>query len=351
MGSALQHWFPSLANTVSLDSVSPHQYGSDEPVNGLLYTCDGGFIDTDHLRDAADHTLYACHQARRLFPEGSCYTYEPSRFVGFEIQFKPVQDPPDKLCRTIGAAISYHIHTWHEIESWYLHALTPFGSVAQRFSSFSPEDNYSHMLGVTIGYEAAKKKAPAEFSTAADTAMRSVIKKLGPLNASEANSVRRALANDDRSRGWYPEHPPAPKKAGAQALKFKYALKSNQAPALFRRHFDSYAGTSDRMPGHVIPWLAPRLSGACENARAKQVNFPRVKYRGKSSATLFTVTASFGTVTPKNRALADLVPHKVAPGEIATVESADFPRMIREIRRLAKAIYGPLADSPVLAQP
>ncbi len=62
-----------VANITGVDELGPHNY--DNPVaaieprdigtrpvinerNGLIYTCHGGFIDTAHVRDYADWTLF-----------------------------------------------------------------------------------------------------------------------------------------------------------------------------------------------------------------------------------------------------------------------------------------------------
>jgi len=76
----------TIGNIISAQDVGHHQYdsgmierGSDQTRvlgsserNGLVYTCRGGFIDTAHLRDCADWTLYLSSQiARRIYDGGT----------------------------------------------------------------------------------------------------------------------------------------------------------------------------------------------------------------------------------------------------------------------------------------
>ena len=76
----------TIANIIGPQDVGHHEYDagmierrSDEPRalgsserNGLVYTCRGGFIDTAHLRDYADWTLFLSAQiARRIYEGGT----------------------------------------------------------------------------------------------------------------------------------------------------------------------------------------------------------------------------------------------------------------------------------------
>jgi hypothetical protein len=75
-----------IENIINAKDVGRHKYesgviqrGSDAPRavgsserDGLVYTCRGGFVDTAHLRDYADWTLYLTAQiARRLYDGGT----------------------------------------------------------------------------------------------------------------------------------------------------------------------------------------------------------------------------------------------------------------------------------------
>jgi hypothetical protein len=156
-----------LENIINADDVGRHQYdsgviqrGSDEPRalgsserNGLVYTCRGGFIDTAHLRDYADWTVYFTAQiARRLYDGG---TFElPSEGGSRRVIVRPVArellDQRELQFNVVPIAqwIAFQMSIWHEIATWYGWSTTKVFS--ERASAFSPEDLYSNLLGTKI---------------------------------------------------------------------------------------------------------------------------------------------------------------------------------------------------------
>ena len=72
-------------NVLSADEVGPHTYDSGltgvAENNGLVYTCRGGFIDTAHIRDNGDRTLYLAMEIARQLPAGggNCISGCPMR--------------------------------------------------------------------------------------------------------------------------------------------------------------------------------------------------------------------------------------------------------------------------------
>jgi len=126
--------------------------GSSER-NGLVYTCRGGFIDTAHLRDYADWTVYLTAQiARRLYDGGTFELPDEGgkrRIIVVpvnrlevnqrELQFNVVQ---------LAQWVAFQMSIWHEIATWYGWSST--GVFSERASAFSPEDLYSNILGTKI---------------------------------------------------------------------------------------------------------------------------------------------------------------------------------------------------------
>jgi hypothetical protein len=145
----------------SVDQLGPHGYlGNTAEGNGIIYTLRGGFIDMAHLRDQADWTAYLYSRvilARqignlsiRLGREGG------SKLLNLTVPTDLNRDDALKLA----GRIAYDLSVWHEIATWYGSSTVPF--VPERYSSFSIEDPYSNLLGVTLGIEAIKSGLPYE---------------------------------------------------------------------------------------------------------------------------------------------------------------------------------------------
>ena len=155
-----------LENIISAQDVGRHQYdsgvlqrGSDKrrligssERNGLVYTCRGGFIDTAHLRDYADWTVYFTAQiARRIYDGGSFELPDEggSRRVIVRPLARERLDPRELRLTAVPIAqwVAFQMSIWHEIATWYGWSATVF---SEKASSFSPEDLYSNMLGIKI---------------------------------------------------------------------------------------------------------------------------------------------------------------------------------------------------------
>ena len=155
-----------VANIVGSDDFGPHVYdagfagkGTDNEVkanenNGLIYTCRGGFIDTAHVRDYADWTIFLAHEIYRNLGQAQTITLPPElgpREVvlhRFDISHL---DRVQKLILSVTMAewAAYYLSVWHEIAQWY-----GYGTFAPLYpeypSAYSPEDLYSNMLGTKI---------------------------------------------------------------------------------------------------------------------------------------------------------------------------------------------------------
>jgi hypothetical protein len=117
---------------------------------GHLYTKYGGIIDLGHLRDHADFTRYIATQVVALFRSGGSVSLgddtDPLRDDTGDrvIVIKPQgRDPTAYQAAVLGAVISYQIAVWHEIATY---------KTMQDYSTFSPEDNYTNLLGTYIGF-------------------------------------------------------------------------------------------------------------------------------------------------------------------------------------------------------
>jgi hypothetical protein len=157
-----------IGNIIGIDDVGPHTYDSGALTrssqlgadgqrhregNGLLYTCRGGFIDTAHVRDYTDWTLFLGSEIARNIETGTVIAL-PDEGGQRRIVAKAI--PPEIIERyglirvTLRLAqwVAYQLSVWHEIATWYGWSWSK--TFPETASSFSPEDLYSNILGVKI---------------------------------------------------------------------------------------------------------------------------------------------------------------------------------------------------------
>jgi hypothetical protein len=150
-----------LTEITSTEKIGTHHYlGDISEENGIIYTRRGGFIDMGHLRDQIDWTAYLYTRLRENQAEGNL-----SMVLGHEGGEKNlhVQIPvnlTDADLVLLAGKITYDLSVWHEIATWFGASTIPL--VPERYSSFSIEDAYSNLLGVTIGIQALQSQLPYE---------------------------------------------------------------------------------------------------------------------------------------------------------------------------------------------
>lgn len=150
-----------LTETTSIEKIGEHHYlGDPGEENGIVYSRRGGFIDMGHLRDQADWTAFLYTQLTENKANGSL-----SLLLGHEGGEKILKvDLPANLNNQdlvdLAGKIAYDLSVWHEIATWFGASTIPF--VPERYSSFSIEDAYSNLLGVTIGIQALQSELPYE---------------------------------------------------------------------------------------------------------------------------------------------------------------------------------------------
>ncbi len=156
-----------IENIINAQDVGRHEYdsgminrGSDEPRvigsserNGLVYTCRGGFIDTAHLRDYADWTVYLAAQIARRLHDGGTFELPDeggSRRVIVQPAPRELLDQRELQFNVVPIAqwVAFQMSIWHEIATWYGWSST--GVFSEKVSAFSPEDLYSNILGIRI---------------------------------------------------------------------------------------------------------------------------------------------------------------------------------------------------------
>jgi hypothetical protein len=154
--------------------VAGHRYGEsgffpDDSV-GHVYTARGGFVDLGHVRDLADMARFIA--SRAMIGQSSGVEQALSAEAGarrVRIVAAPALFPNVELAVLIGARAAYELAIWHEIVTWF----TPI-----RHSAFSPEDNYSNLLGALVGASAAGTRGQA-YDDGVDQRLTAVLRSLG----------------------------------------------------------------------------------------------------------------------------------------------------------------------------
>lgn len=147
------------------DKLGTHRYASSrKEKNGMVYTCRGGFIDIGHVREAADRTAYLrdllYKNLIRRRTEISYKVVEPSIYRAV-ITYPPGWDHLKKeekaaiarqAALQMAQSFAHDSLVWHEILTWFGFSSTWI--FPERISSFSWEDTYSDLLGITLAGEA-----------------------------------------------------------------------------------------------------------------------------------------------------------------------------------------------------
>lgn len=187
--------FYQLDNVVTTGELGHHQY-NDRPFaglldlaglgrerNGIVYTARGGFIDTAHVRDTADMTVYLFSQ---LLPRlGLPFTLTldnelAERRLVFNAFTPPAQAAERyTLAAWLAAHLAFQVAEWHEIAQWFGFQSVP--GFSEAVSAFSPEDLYSNLLGARLAASlilSGQAQSPGVYDAAMDTALVQALKQL-----------------------------------------------------------------------------------------------------------------------------------------------------------------------------
>lgn len=171
-----------LTEVTDIEQIGPHHYlGNSDEENGIVYSRRGGFIDMGHLRDQSDWTAYLYTQLKENKSKGKM-----AMVIGREGGEKTLKvNLPPYLTNSdltqLAGKIAYDLSVWHEIATWFGASTIPF--VPERYSSFSIEDPYSNLLGVTIGIRAIQSELPYE--EAMTTIIKETLRNLDVVSSEE----------------------------------------------------------------------------------------------------------------------------------------------------------------------
>jgi hypothetical protein len=324
-----------LENLKTIDEIGPHHYdsglvtvGSDSgPVsderNGLVFTCRGGFIDTAHVRDYADWTIYFASELFEQLPYGT--TIELPNEAGTRRVVLERIDPellrghdPVSLTMAIAQWLAFQLSIWHEIATWYGWSAVP--GYPEKLSAFSPEDLYSNALGTKIAVAAAFERAARSetlYDRSVDAWLRAVAEFLGPTSKETAIEAMRSL----EEVWWSP------------------AARLPDPDIVLRRNF-SIGET-------IAPWLVPEAlaSEALEGALGRECGAWPIPH-------FLTIPSTFEGTPLRNLATLEL---RVDPAIASrppfdalgpSVTQDDFPVIVAAIREQNRREFGPRADRP-----
>jgi hypothetical protein len=322
----------AIGNLRSADDIGHHSYDSGRArdghsagreKNGLVYTCRGGFIDTAHVRDYVDWTLFLSTLIGRALETGVVFEFADDEGGRRRLVLEPV-DP--ELVRTngrrelaIGMAqwAAYQLSLWHEIATWY--GWSSFEAFSERASAFSPEDVYSNVVGIKMaGPVIWQGTAFSEdtYNAAVDQWIDQALHYLGALD--RAYAVRAAESVDQL---WWDSNARLP-----------------DARLVLRRNIQG--GST------VWPWTVPTdrldetLRGAIETECEGSAEPQPLRVASRVPGLDFERVLRFEV---------DLSPQLVAQESLSRsgtrVTQSDFPRVLEVIRSLSRQEFGLDADS------
>ena len=280
----------------SAQALGPHSYEGDaasRETNGILFTRRGGFIDTGHMREWADLTAHLIVQLRPLLSRGEGSLRLPPRDAEIRVRVtSPVPEPA--LASTsvlLARRIAFQISIWVEITQHYGHNV--MRGAEEYFSSFTPEDLYSNLLGTELGTAALESSMP--YDLAFDTLLANRLREMEVTSSSEARRVLAALAG----RWWRSGVPwPVPEIAIAHA-------------------FD--------IGPHVTPMLPP--PDVAPPAAPMVLDVPEVDAAGAPLTDLYRLE-----IVPDLRKLP-----LFADSGFAVVTGDDLPRVVADVERAIEA--------------
>ncbi len=220
--------FIRITHITSIEDIGPHHYlGGSGEGNGNIYTKRGGFIDLGHLRDYADWTAYLYNLILSKRINGDSIIIDLGNEGGPKSLILKIPREFDNLSAyQLAGKIAYDLSLWHEIASWFGASYIPM--IPERFSSFSPEDLYSNLLGIDLGIQALK--SDLEYNDAMTYLIMDVLDSLESVSTiAETYAAMEKVENI-----WW---------TGKKALPSKKIL--------LKRYFDA--------DSILTPWLVPEL--------------------------------------------------------------------------------------------
>ncbi|TQO04874.1 UNVERIFIED_ORG: uncharacterized protein DUF4056 [Citrobacter freundii] len=201
--------FYRVDNVVGAGTTGGHRYndqqftatlnGAPAEHNGIAYTVRGGFVDTAHVRDTADMTVWIFTHLWPRLGEAFVLTLAGEELAQRRLVFQAFTPPSSGreryvLAAGMAARLAWQLAVWHEIAQWYGFESVP--GFSEAVSAFSPEDLWSNLLGARIaesliltGHVASR----GMYEVAMGNAMQQILVQLGVLTHAGTQSWFRQL--------------------------------------------------------------------------------------------------------------------------------------------------------------
>ena len=308
---------------VRLQRSGERDFGINPERNGVIYTCRGGFVDTAHVRDWSDWTIFLGTTFAASADTGVVLEL-PAEGGPRRIELRPM---PMKLIEAVGLRriasslaqwTAFQLSIWHEIITWYgWHAVRGWPEEA---SAYSPDDLYSNLVGIRIaGAILARRGATSSeglYNEAVDLWLPSILDRLG--------SVPRPLGIEAIQ--------------AVDGLWWDSGVRLPDKRFLIRRHFEL---------GDQEPWLVPErrladpafaeLRESCGTEHEPLTLTVPTTFRGVRFADWVTVSIELSD------RYADRAPF---PEFGRTITQADFPAIAAANQQQNREEFGPDADRP-----
>lgn len=168
--------FLKRTDITSITRLGEHVYlGANTEGNGIVYTQKGGFIDIGHLRDYVDWSAFLYATIEKIEP-GESFQLDLGHEGGSkQLDITIPHDATNDFRLDLTKSIAYNLSLWHEIATWFGTSYIPL--IPEGYSTFSPEDLYSNLLGVEIGILAIQ--SDDDFETAVTKILNQKLEELG----------------------------------------------------------------------------------------------------------------------------------------------------------------------------
>jgi hypothetical protein len=233
-----------------------------------------------HLRDYADWTAYIYSQVLLSKKNGKVVIQ-----LGREGGMKTLNlHVPSELSENdavlLAGRIAYDLSIWHEIASWFGCSAVPL--LTERFSSFSVEDPYSNLLGVTLGMKAIKSDLPF------DKAMSLLIKETLTTLGSVSDENETYLAMEAVRNVWWTRDKPLP-----------------SAKILITRQLDVYSC--------LTPWLVPGWE--VDKTVSSELEVPKTTANGRSLEDFYELDLRLNSKFPVKEMFASRNSHLITQAD------------------------------------
>lgn len=329
--------FFSLGNIIGLQQVGPHKYDSGalamegsskknafaKENNALIYTCRGAFIDTAHVRDYADWTLFWTAAIARASETGTTVEL-PSEGGKRRVHIGPL--PPElveryglrRLATSLAQWLAFQLSIWHEIATAYGWASIEL--YPEYVSAFSPEDLYSNLLGIKMAGGLILQRGSASTNSLYDLNMdRWLHETLAYLQPVDADAGKAAALLVDGV--WWNSKARLPDPG--VVLRRNFDIGDEIAPWTISRAYSS-------------PAMQAWVDRACHGSERPVVLRRQESLHGTKFSDLLTLEIDVD--------VPDRFPFPRAGSTRITQQ--DFPAIVEAVRQANARTFGPDADRP-----